>query len=129
MATGGGRSEDGWTVREELDLDAIRRRLETELEELQESSEHSEEARRPVTVDQPSVGRLSRMDALQEQAMAVATEERRQQRRQRIAAALERLEQGGYGFCVRCGDEIAPKRLELDPAVPTCLTCAAGAPR
>ncbi|MDX1541813.1 MAG: TraR/DksA C4-type zinc finger protein [Geminicoccaceae bacterium] len=114
-------------VRGQVDLAAIRQRLEAELEELQESSEHSEEARRPVTVDQPSVGRLSRMDALQEQAMAMATEERRQQRRQRIGAALERMERGEYGECVRCGEDIAPKRLDLDPSVPTCLTCAGAA--
>ena len=110
--------------RDEIDLNAVRRRLEAELDELQESSEHSEEARRPVTLDQPSVGRLSRMDALQEQAMAVATESRRQQRREGISRALERLEQGEYGECVMCGEEIAPKRLALDPAVPTCLSCA-----
>ncbi|HEX6142611.1 MAG TPA: TraR/DksA C4-type zinc finger protein [Geminicoccaceae bacterium] len=112
------------TTIDALDLEAIRRRLEAERDELQESSEHSEAARRPVTLDQPSLGRLSRMDALQDQAMALATEERRQRRRQRIGAALERLERDEYGLCVRCGEEIGPKRLELDPSVPTCLACA-----
>ena len=109
---------------DELDLDEIRRRLEAERHDLQASSEHSEAARRPVTVDQPSVGRLSRMDALQDQAMALATEERRHQRRQRIDAALERLAAGEYGECVICGEPIPRRRLELDPSVPTCLACA-----
>lgn len=109
---------------DDRDLKAIRRRLEEERDTLRESSEHTAEARRPVTLDQPSVGRLSRMDALQGQAMAVATEERRLLRRQQIEAALERIESGDYGFCVLCGEEIAPRRLELDPASPTCVSCA-----
>jgi DnaK suppressor protein len=112
--------------RDELDLDAIRQRLEAERIELLESSEHSEAARRPADLDQPSVGRLSRMDALQDQAMAVATEERRHQRRERIDAALERLDRAEYGECVLCGEEIAIDRLKLDPATPTCLSCAGG---
>lgn len=109
---------------DDLDLEAIRRRLEEERGALRESSDHSEEARRPVTLDQPSVGRLSRMDALQDQAMAVATEERRHLRRQQIDAALDRLESGDYGLCVLCDEPIAARRLELDPASPTCVRCA-----
>ena len=42
----------------------------------------------------------------------------------RIAGALERLEQGEYGYCVNCSEPIAPKRLELDPATPLCVNCA-----
>ncbi len=79
-----------------------------------------------VTLDQQSVGRLSRMDALQQQAMARATEARRAARLQRIRAALLRMEEGEYGWCVECGGEIAPARLDLDPTVPTCITCARG---
>lgn len=111
-------------TRDDLDMAAMRRRLEEERESLRERSDHSEEARRPVTLDQPSVGRLSRMDALQDQAMALATEERRQVRRQQIDAALERMESGEYGFCVFCGEPIARRRLELDPASPACIGCA-----
>ena len=66
----------------------------------------------------------SRMDALQSQAMAVEVERRRIAELARIAGALERLEQGEYGYCVTCGEPIAPKRLELDPATPLCVNCA-----
>ena len=112
------------TTIDALDLEAIRRRLEAERDELQESSEHRAAARGPVTRDHPSLGRLARMDALKAQGLALGTVERRQRRRQRISAALERLERDEYGLCVRCGEEIGPKRLELDPSVPTCLACA-----
>ncbi len=72
------------------------------------------------------VGRLSRMDALQEQAMQVETERRRHQELQRIEAALERIDEGEFGYCAVCGDEIELKRLEHDPTVPTCIACAKG---
>ena len=64
------------------------------------------------------------MDALQSQAMAVEVERRRIAETARIAGALERLEQGEYGYCVNCSEPIAPKRLELDPATPLCVNCA-----
>lgn len=104
---------------------AIRARLQAERAALEQMSEGAAELRAPVDVVQQSVGRLSRMDSLQVQAMAVATEQRRRQQIARIDAALKRLEEGTYGECVICGETIAPKRLELDPAVPTCITCAA----
>lgn len=43
-----------------------------------------------------------------------------------IAAALARIEEGEYGFCVTCGSEIAGERLDLLPATPFCRNCAPG---
>lgn len=64
------------------------------------------------------------MDALQGQAMNNAVAARRQQALLRIDAALERLNDGEYGYCIACGDKVADKRLQLDPAVATCTSCA-----
>ena len=64
------------------------------------------------------------MDALQSQAMAAEVERRREAELARIDTALERLQEGEYGCCVSCGEAIAPKRLELDPAIPVCVNCA-----
>ncbi len=102
----------------------IRARLEAELIELEQVKAASAEARAPVELDQTTQGRLSRMDALQAQAMALETDRRRGLRRQRIEAALARLADGSYGDCVVCGEEIEQKRLALDPTTPTCLDCA-----
>ena len=79
-----------------------------------------------VELDQQAVGRLSRMDALQNQAMAKASQARRNTMRLRIAAALERLDEGEFGYCVDCGEEVPIKRISLDPTTPKCLSCAAG---
>ncbi|WP_415716817.1 TraR/DksA family transcriptional regulator [Roseibium sp.] len=99
----------------------VLKRMKSELESL---SEISQEARATVTLDQQSVGRLSRMDALQGQAMAQASERQRRADIQRIEAALRRIEDGEFGYCVECGEEIAPKRLEVDPAAAFCINCA-----
>ena len=82
------------------------------------------DARDTVELQQDSVGRLSRMDALQQQAMAQAQERRRVVERARIGAALARIEEGEWGYCLTCGEEIAEQRLAHDPSVPTCVKCA-----
>lgn len=98
--------------------------LETRRDEIRAIERMSASDRAAVELDQTKVGRLSRMDAMQAQAMAVETERRRKVELDRIGAALKRIEDGTYGECVACGEDIDLKRLELDPAVPTCIDCA-----
>lgn len=105
----------------------FRQRLTRDLAELDSEDTRGRDGQKTVPLDQQSVGRLSRMDALQQQAMARATATRRAQMRQRINAALARLDEGEYGYCLGCGEEIAVKRLELDPTASTCISCARGA--
>ena len=107
-------------------LDDFRARLAAEAAELRAQGAASREDRAPVTLDQQSVGRLSRMDALQVQEMAKASEARRQARLRQIQAALQRLDDGEFGECLTCGEAIGAKRIKLDPAVPTCIACAKG---
>lgn len=108
----------------ELDLTDLKDRMlarRNELEELKAS--HAGDGA-PVELDQTRVGRLSRMDALQSQAMAQETERRRAIELTKIEAALSRITEGEFGYCVACGEEIGLKRLELDPTVPLCIDCA-----
>jgi len=93
-------------------------------DELTALSQTAAEDRKPVDLDQQSVGRLSRQDSLQVQAMAKAADARRAGELRRIAAALTRIEEGEYGWCVECGEAIGEKRLEIDPAAPRCRACA-----
>ncbi|MEQ8404647.1 MAG: TraR/DksA C4-type zinc finger protein [Oceanicaulis sp.] len=87
-------------------------------------SQTAAQDRKPVGLDQQSVGRLSRQDSLQVQAMAKAADARRAGELRRIDAALQRLLEGEYGWCVECGEAIEAKRLEIDPAAPRCRECA-----
>ena len=107
-----------------IDIERARQQLVARRDELTRLSEISSEARDTVALDQQSVGRLSRMDAMQQQAMAEANERQRAAELQRIDAALNRLEEGEYGYCDRCGEEIPEKRLEIDPSTATCVACA-----
>ena len=109
-----------------MDTDKYKAKLLARREDLDQLSAMSSDSRQTVTLDQQSVGRLSRMDALQGQAMALATEERREQERARVDAALRRIESGDFGFCLKCEEEIDPRRLDLNPATALCLSCAGG---
>ena len=95
--------------------------LRDQLEGIEESSA---KASAVVELDQAKVGRLSRMDAMQAQAMAQAQERKRQNDLVRIDLALRRLDEGEYGYCTDCGEEIAPRRLEIDPMAERCIKCA-----
>ena len=105
------------------DADA-RARLLTRLAQLDEEERMSGADRAPVSLDQESVGRLSRVDAMHVQAMALAAQRRRQAERDRIAAALRRLDDNEFGYCTTCGEAIAEGRLRHDPSVALCIGCA-----
>ena len=108
-----------------MDQEEARRNLLARLVELEEEDRLSEADRAPVTLDQDSVGRLSRIDAMQVQAMALAAQRRRRAERDRIAAALSRLDEDEFGYCTACGEAIADGRLRHDPSVMLCIACAA----
>ncbi|MGK7652593.1 TraR/DksA family transcriptional regulator [Roseovarius sp. B08] len=110
----------------EAEQDDFRRFIKARLAELDEEDVRGAAGKATVELDQQSVGRLSRMDALQNQAMAKATDARRAGERARLTAALVRIDEGEYGYCEDCGEEIATGRLKLDPAATRCVDCARG---
>jgi len=77
-----------------------------------------------VELDQSRVGRLSRMDALQAQAMHTESLARAKSQMIALQHALKRLDTDEYGECVQCFEPLAPARLQLKPAVTLCITCA-----
>jgi DnaK suppressor protein len=91
--------------------------------ELRELEATLEDAGKTVELDQTRVGRLSRMDAMQAQQMALEASRRRRQQIAEIDTALRVIEKGDYGYCIECGDEIDVRRLEVAPANPRCMTC------
>lgn len=101
-------------------------RLLKEREALMRETEQTTDERATVELDQQAQGRLSRMDAIQRQAMAQATQARRALRMTRIDAALKRIEEGEFGFCQDCGDPIEPARLSADPTILLCRDCMSG---
>lgn len=111
----------------EKDLNTVRERLHALKAELEAIEASAVEGRATVELDQTRVGRLSRMDALQGQQMALATAQRRKTEIAKIDAALARIDSGDYGYCLRCDEPVGEKRLALDPAATLCVDCARGA--
>ncbi|HEY7885991.1 MAG TPA: TraR/DksA C4-type zinc finger protein [Cellvibrionaceae bacterium] len=93
-------------------------------EELLDLKETGKDATKTVVLDQSSIGRLSRMDAMQGQAMAQESERRRERQLVEIQKALARIEADDYGYCLECGESINPKRLDIEPTATLCLDCA-----
>ncbi len=108
----------------DIDLEYFKKRMEERLADITEGQERRKKETSPVELDQARVGRLTRMDAMQQQAMAQAAARLTELERKRILSALSRMEAGEYGYCLICGEEIAEGRLRFDPSIATCIDCA-----
>lgn len=109
---------------EKQQLGRLKKLLLALQQSLIEDNESAQAATQIVELDQSSVGRLSRMDAMQSQAMAQENERRRSLKLKQIKSALDRISNGGYGYCLSCDEAIAAKRLEFDPTSTLCIECA-----
>mgnify|MGYP001817134973 CR=1 FL=1 len=106
------------------EIEAFRQKLLALKKDLQALEENSEQAGRPVELDQARVGRLSRMDAMQAQQMAREAARRSKQRLVMVEGALRRIDSGDYGCCAVCGEQIDVRRLAVDPTSIRCIACA-----
>ena len=106
------------------DLQRLEALLKKQKLDLLKAGETGQQAEEVVELDQARVGRLSRMDAMQAQAMSIETGRRRRRQLVEIDAAIARLDSGAYGDCFECGDLINPGRLAANPAVRLCISCA-----
>ena len=97
--------------------------LREKAQALSEMIEQTSTDAQPVTLDQQSVGRVSRIDAIQQQQMAVASLAQAEQQLGMIERALARIEDGVYGDCLECGEAIAAARLQAQPWASLCIDC------
>lgn len=103
----------------------LRERLEALGAELGQRLKDEQGLAATVTLDQSAVGRVSRVDALQQQAMAKATLRRLAQRLGRVEAAKERFDADpdAFGGCLDCEELIPWKRLLAAPDAVLCVAC------
>ena len=111
-------------MRKDIDLQHFKNRLEDRLADIERQQDSRKSHSGPVELDQGRVGRLSRMDAMQQQAMSQAAGRLMEAEQTRILTALDRIRSGDYGYCIICDDEIAEGRLRSDPSVLSCISCA-----
>jgi len=108
---------------EKMQIDSFRQQLLQLQSELVNLSSASVDAAKPVELDQAAIGRLTRMDAMRAQSMAIETKVRRQHQLLRVEGALQRITTGDYGVCLTCGEEMNIRRLEVDPSYTQCIKC------
>lgn len=105
-----------------LQATELREQLQSLRHELQLLLQNSSDGAQPVSLDEP-IGRLSRMDAMQQQSMVQANRRTTQSRLSRIESALRRHAHDEYGLCVECEEEIGFARLKAQPEAPFCIDC------
>ena len=106
-----------------MNIDKIKQSIENEIKDLKILSKKSKVSRNPVELDQQSIGRLTRIDAIQQQQLQIASEKNRLNRINLLNATLKRIETGNFGYCTICEEDIPFKRLLIDPVVIKCTTC------
>lgn len=107
----------------EVQISSLGQQLEAQLEALQNQLRLSDDSTKPVTLDQQSVGRVSRIDAIQQQQMASANREQSMTLMRQVDAALKRIASGDYGLCLMCDEPIALARLQTQPHAANCISC------
>ncbi|MDT8367787.1 MAG: TraR/DksA C4-type zinc finger protein [Longimicrobiales bacterium] len=101
----------------------LRDEIDRILARLERSMAVSDKATATVELDQTAVGRLSRMDSLQNQSMANNLAERERARHAQLRAARARIDAGSFGVCEACGGAIEAGRLFVFPETTECLRC------
>ena len=109
---------------EQSEIESFRNKLIENRKILMTAIKGETESSKTVELDQSTMGRLSRMDALQGQAMSQETKSRHEEGLRRISAALSRMESSDFGYCLKCDELISVARLQVDPAAPLCINCA-----
>lgn len=98
-------------------------KLAEALQEIEKSLSKSEVAAEAVSPDK-SLGRPSRVEAMQDQQLILEVRRRHKKRKLEIINAMSRLEQDKFGKCSFCGADISEERLDVFPEVETCIRCA-----
>jgi len=101
----------------------LREQLMAQQQELAELLDNAGDSTGPVTLDQQSVGRVSRIDAIQQQQMALASQQQAGAMLKRTELALRRIDDDEYGDCLQCGEPIAFARLQAQPFATLCIDC------
>lgn len=101
----------------------LRSLLQSNKTKLEQQLLDAESATGIVTLDQSSVGRVSRVDAMQQQSMAVSTRAKAEASLRKVIIALQRMDREDFGYCGQCDEPIQFNRLKVQPQASHCLKC------
>lgn len=105
-------------------MNELRILLEGLFRQLSEDIEQAKKASAPVKLDQQAVGRVSRIDAIQQQQMQLSAVNRLELRVKQVERALQRMQEGEFGDCGNCEEPIGFERLSVRPEAILCISCA-----
>jgi len=108
------------TDQEKEELKSI---IDEQIESTKEEIIELIELTKPITLDN-SIGRLSRMDAINNKTINEKALRDKKQTLQKLERALERYEEGKLGTCLKCGEEIPFGRLKIMPYTTRCVKCS-----
>lgn len=114
---------DELTDEQKAELIASLRALQEELQGLLGALSAGAET---VDLDQP-IGRLSRMDAIQQQQMSAANKRTTELRLKLVTQALRVAAEGDYGCCRKCEEPVGYRRLRAKPEAALCVACQGAA--
>ncbi len=101
----------------------LQRKIKAEIEAQRELIASLRETSKPVAPDN-AIGRLSRMEALNDRAVSEASLNAAQAKLSRLETALGKVDQPDFGICVNCDNPIPPGRILLMPEATRCVPCA-----
>ena len=107
----------------EKDLSIYKQKLKSMLLEIDDYLSKTKDSAAAVEPDK-GLGRLSRMEAMQDQQMVLELRRRKKRQLLEVKNAISRIEQNLFGKCVFCGKKISSERLNVFPEVQSCVNCA-----
>lgn len=107
----------------EEDKKEIKKRIITAIEQCEKSLAQLDSATQPISPEN-SIGRLSRMDAINNKGVSDAAKRQKERQLHKLKKALDSIDKPSFGICVECGNAINPKRIMYMPESDTCIRCA-----
>lgn len=108
---------------DQAEQEKMRQIIRQKIAETKEEIEQLEELTKPVKPDN-AYGRLSRMDAINNKTINDAALRNQKSQLQKLERALGKIDEGKYGTCLKCGDDIPLGRLKFMPWTAKCVKCA-----
>ena len=107
----------------EDDKNALREKIKEEIKKLKVDIARLEEATKPISPEN-SLGRVSRMDAINNKGVAEASLRSAKSKMSKLQIAVSKIELPGFGNCANCKQPIRPARLMFMPESTRCIRCA-----
>src|SRR6201989_2178688 len=118
----GGKVVLVWSLKEPVmtktELNKYKKILETKQDDLEQIVRN----RDAITIEK-SADALDEVQHAAERELAIRNLDREANLLRTVRAALRRIDEGSFGVCLHCEEDISPKRLAAVPWAPFCIGC------